>query len=49
MLKTQPKFHEFPLEFPSNYNGEKRNIFIGSHIELKNEQFLNYLPNKYIY
>ena len=45
--KTQPDNIDFPLKFPSN-NHASRNIFIGSHIELNNDLFVNYLPNEYL-
>lgn len=46
MLTTQPNNIEFPLFFPSNHTSS-RNIFIGSHIELNNENLVNNLPNTY--
>ena len=36
--KTQPDHEEYPLKFPANPQCS-RNIFIGSHVELK----MNYL------
>jgi transcription initiation factor TFIID subunit 8 len=46
MLTTQPNDIDYPLNFPSEHSSSK-NIFIGSHIELNNENLINYLPNTY--
>jgi hypothetical protein len=46
MLKTQPNDSEYPLVFPS-YEGNSRNIFIGSHIKIENELFLEDFVNNY--
>ena len=46
MLTTQPDDIDYPLNFPSEHSSSK-NIFIGSHIELNNENLINYLPNTY--
>ena len=45
-VKTQPYNEDYPLVFPSNHHAS-RNIFIGSHIELTNELFVDSLINKY--
>jgi len=50
LIKTQPKYHEFPLKFPTNIvdlNKEFRNIFIGSHIKLENDLFVEELINEF--
>ena len=46
MLKTQPDHEDYPLCFPSS-NHASRNIFIGSHIILDNELFIDYIPYTY--
>ena len=46
-LKTQPDNIEYPLCFPSDHSSNKRNIFIGSHIKLNNENLVEYLSNNY--
>jgi len=49
MLRTQPKNPDYPLHFPNNNGGAQRNIFIGSHIDIDNPNFVTYLPNDYTY
>ena len=45
-IKTQPDHIDYPLHFPCN-NSASRNIFIGSHIKLENDNFVNFLLNDY--
>jgi len=47
LIKTQPKYKDFPLKFPSNINQELRNVFIGSHIKLENNLFVEELINEF--
>lgn len=47
LIKTQPKYKDFPLKFPSNINDELRNVFIGSHIKLENNLFVEELINEF--
>ncbi len=47
MLTSQPDNIDYPLFFPCE-SSNARNIFIGSHINLDNENLVNYLPNRYI-
>lgn len=46
--KTQPEHPDFPLKFPSD-NEICRCIFIGSHIKLDNDLFLEHLNDEYTY
>ena len=46
MIKTQPDHEDFPLSFPSKHHAS-RCIFIGSHIELNNNLFVDSLINNY--
>jgi 2-polyprenyl-3-methyl-5-hydroxy-6-metoxy-1,4-benzoquinol methylase len=45
-IKTQPDHEEYPLKFPATPQC-CRNIFIGSHVELKNELLVDHLINEY--
>lgn len=45
--KTQPDYIEFPISFPSNHHAS-RNVFIGSHIELNNNNLIDTLINNYM-
>ena len=47
LIKTQPNNPEFPLHFPHITNSLARNVFIGSHIKLENELFVEELINDY--
>jgi len=46
MLKTQPDNDDFPLSFPSNHHAS-RCIFVGSHNEIKNGLFVDFIPDSY--
>lgn len=48
LIKTQPKHEDFPFKFPSN-NPFARNVFIGSHIKLENDLFVEEIINDYTY
>ena len=45
-IKTQPDNEDYPLNFPSNHHAS-RNIFIGSHIQLINNKFVDKLLDNY--
>lgn len=48
MLTTQPNHPDYPLSFPTpSTSGTFRNIFIGSHVPMENEKFVEFLPNTY--
>jgi len=45
-IKSQPDNIDYPLSFPSDHHAS-RNIFIGSHIKLNNENLIEQLLNDY--
>lgn len=45
-IKSQPNNSDYPLSFPSDHSSS-RNIFIGSHVKINNENLVENLINSY--
>jgi hypothetical protein len=48
-IKTQPRYPEFPLHFPTTPNPNARNVLIGSHIKLENPLFVEEFISDFTY